>query len=406
MNIVKRIQKANAGRDPALLAMKYSALRKSPFAFFRGTNRLFHDRLAEAGYDVAAPAVWCCGDLHLQNFGSYKGDNRLVYFDINDFDEAALAPASWELVRLAASLRVGLIELGLSPGRIGSLVDALIAGYAATLAGGKAGWIARDSAQGIVAQLLEQLSDRKRPAFLDSRTVQSKKQRRLLVDGRKALPVPDAERAAVAATVDDFAASMGQPDFFRVLDVAHRIAGTGSLGVPRYVVLVEGKGSPDGNYLIDLKRASPSTLGALFVPLQPQWASEAARITAVQHHMQAVTAAWLHPVTHLGQPFVLRALQPSEDRLPFDAFGKDDALFDGAIAMLARCTAWAQLRSSGWRGAATVDDLIAFAARKKWQRQVAEAATSMAAQVLADWTSFAAACDAGQFDGVPAQASA
>jgi uncharacterized protein (DUF2252 family) len=395
MNIVKRIQKANAGRDPALLAMKYSALRKSPFSFFRGTNHLFYARLSESGFSVAAPAVWCCGDLHLQNFGSYKGDNRQVYFDINDFDEAARAPASWELVRLATSLRVGLIELGLSLDRTSALVEALIAEYATTLAGGKAGWIERGSAQGMVEQLLEQLSDRKRPAFLDSRTVQSKKQRRLLVDGRKALPVPDTERDAVAATVDRFAKSMGQPDFFRVLDVARRIAGTGSLGVPRYVVLVEGKGSPDGNYLIDLKRASPSSLGAQFAPLQPQWASEAERITGVQHHMQAVTAAWLHPVTHLGEPFVLRALQPSEDRLPFDAFGKDDALFDGAIGMLARCTAWAHLRSSGWRGAATVDELIAFAGKKKWQRQVDEAASTMAAQVMADWASYAAAYDAG-----------
>ncbi len=398
MNIVKRIQKANAGRDPTLLAMKYAALRNSPFTFFRGTNSLFYARLAESGFGVAAPAVWCCGDLHLQNFGSYKGDNRLVYFDLNDFDEAALAPASWELVRLAASLRVGLTELGLSTARITTLVEALIGEYARTLAGGKAGWVERGTAQGIVEQLLDQLSERKRPAFLDSRTVQSKKARRLLVGTGKALPVTDEERALVAATIDGFAASQGQPDFFRVLDVAHRIAGTGSLGLPRYVVLVEGKGSPDGNYLLDLKRAAPSTLGMMFAPLQPQWGNDADRITGVQHHMQAVTAAWLHPVLHQGQPFVLRALQPSEDRLPFDAFGKQDDLFDGAIAMLARCTAWAHLRSSGWRGAATADALIAFAGKQKWQRQVADAAASMAAQVMADWNSYAAAYDAGKLE--------
>lgn len=397
MNIVKRIQSANAGRDPELLDRKYQALRSAPFAFLRGTNHLFYERLAASGLAVAAPAVWCCGDLHLENFGSYKGDNRLVYFDLNDFDEAALAPASWELVRLAASLRVGLIELGLSDQRIDALVEVLIVSYATTLADGKAGWIERDAAQGIVQELLEQLSTRKRPAFLDSRTVEAKKQRRLLVDGRHALPLPEAERALVAATIDGFAASIGQPDFFRVVDVARRIAGTGSLGVARYVVLVEGNGSPDGNYLIDLKRAPSSTLGTLFAALQPAWDDDAARITGVQHHMQAMTAAWLHPLTHLGQPFVLRALQPSEDRLPFGEFGQQDDLFDGAIAMLGRCTAWAQLRSGGWRGAATADQLIAFATRKKWQRQLAQAAASMAAQVTADWTSYAAAYDAGLF---------
>ena len=215
MNIVKRIQKANAGRDPELLARKYRALRRSPFTFLRGTNGLFYDRLAGSGYDVTAPAVWCCGDLHLQNFGSYRGDNGLVYFDLNDFDGAALAPASWELVRLATSLRVALNELGQSEQRVATLVEALISTYAATLADGKAGWIERDSAQGVVQQLLAQLRDRKRPAFLDSRTVEAKKQRHLLVDGSKALPVPEAERALVAATIDGFAASIGQPAALR-----------------------------------------------------------------------------------------------------------------------------------------------------------------------------------------------
>ena len=397
MNIVKRIQKANAGRLPGLLEQKYALLRGSPFSFFRGANRLFYDRLAESGFNVAAPAVWCCGDLHLQNFGSYKGDNRLVYFDLNDFDEAALAPASWELVRLAASLHVGLDALDLSTERVAGLVETLIAEYAATLAGGKAGWIERDSAQGIVAHLLDQLRDRKRTAFLDSRTETADKLRTLRLDTGKMLPVSAADRAAVTATMHAFAAARDQPDFYRVLDVAWRIAGTGSLGVPRYVVLVEGKGSPDGNYLIDLKRASPSTLGGQFPSLQPRWASDADRITTVQHHMQAVTAACLHPVTHLGQAFVLRALQPSEDRLPFDAFDADGELFDGAIAMLARCAAWAQLRSSGWRGAATIDDLTAFAGKNKWRREVAQAAAVMAAQVRADWATYASAYDAGQF---------
>jgi hypothetical protein len=50
------------------------------------------------------------------------------------------------------------------------------------------------------------------------------------------------------------------PDFFEVLDVARRIAGNGSLGVDRYVILVRGKGSPDGNDLLDLKEALPSAV--------------------------------------------------------------------------------------------------------------------------------------------------
>jgi uncharacterized protein (DUF2252 family) len=102
MNIVRRILKASQGRDPERLAMTYRALRSGPFPFRRGTCHLFYDRLASSGFGASAPAVWCCGDLHLENFGGYMGDSRLVYFDIKDFDEAVLAPATWELVRLAA----------------------------------------------------------------------------------------------------------------------------------------------------------------------------------------------------------------------------------------------------------------------------------------------------------------
>lgn len=397
MKIVKRIHKANAGRHPVLLALKYRALRTSPFTFFRGTCRLFYQRLAGAGFDVAAPAVWCCGDLHLENFGSYKGDNRLVYFDINDFDEAALAPATWELVRLAASLCVGLMDLGMSNKRATGLVEDLIGAYALALASGKASWIERDSAQGVVRQLLDKLRQRSRIDFLDSRTHLVDGQRRLLVDTGKALAVAPSERTLVTHTIDAFAASQEAPEFFRVLDVAHRIAGTGSLGVLRYVILVEGHGSPDRNYLIDLKRASPSALARAAGTRQPHWKNDAQRVASVQQRMQAVPAAWLHPVVHAGQPFVLRALQPGEDRLPFDEFGAEPALFDGAMAMMARCLAWGQLRSSGWHGAATTDALIAFGAKKKWRRQVARVASAMAEQVMADWATYCAAYDAGEF---------
>ncbi|KQV45114.1 DUF2252 domain-containing protein [Massilia sp. Root335] len=397
MNIVKRILKENYGRDPERLAMKYRALRDSPFAFLRGTCHLFYDRLAESGFDVTAPAVWCCGDLHLENFGSYKGDNRLVYFDINDFDEAALAPASWELVRLAASMHVGLTAQGLAEECVVALVERMISQYAQTLAHGKANWIERDTTQGVVRELLDHLRERKRVDYLNSRTRVVRRRRVLHIDGRRALAISQAERDDVEATFLAFAGRQLHADFFKVLDVARRIAGTGSLGVARYVVLVEGRGSPDRNYLFDLKQAVPSTLGRQFKSLQPRWDDDAQRIVSVQERMQAVTSACLHAVTHAGAPFVLRALQPSEDRLPFDRFGAQHDLFEDAIALLARCAAWAQLRSSGRQGSANADELIAFAGKKKWQRQVGQAAAAMATQVNADWTSYADAYDTGQF---------
>jgi uncharacterized protein (DUF2252 family) len=400
MDIVKRILKANRGREPERLAMKYRALRDNPFAFLRGTCHLFHDRLRASGADLAGPAVWCCGDLHPQNFGSYKGDNRRVYFDINDFDEAALAPAGWELVRLAASVQVGLQTQGMAPERGAALVERLVDVYARALAGGKAGWIERDTAQGAVRALLDKVHERQRVDDLNARTRRVRGRRRLRLGGGKTLPVSVAERALVVETMRGFAAGRPDPAFFEVIDVARRIAGIGGLGLARYVVLVEGHGSPDRNRLFDLKQAGRSALGRVFADLQPRWHSDAQRIVAIQQRMQAQTAACLHAVTHAGQPFVLRALQPSEDRLPFDRFAAQDDLVDGAIGTMAECVAWAQLRSSGRQGSARADALLGFAAKPKWQRQVARAAAGMAAQVTADWASYAAAYDAGRFQVV------
>ena len=120
----------------------------------------------------------------------------------------------------------------------------------------------------------------------------------------------------------------GSPDpkFFEVLDIGRRIAGTGSLGVERFVVLVEGKGSPDGNYLLDIKEAKPSALAPHLARLgirQPIWSDEASRVVSVQNRMQAVDHAFLQAVKLDGLPCILRGLQPSEDRVAIGEWGKD-----------------------------------------------------------------------------------
>ena len=118
VNPIRSIRAYNAGRDPERLAIKFKAMRQDAFVFLRGACHLFYERLPEvsgAGVLRRAPLTWVCGDLHLQNFGSYKGDNRLVYFDINDFDEGALAPCTWDLVRFLTSVLVGGKTLGVKP---------------------------------------------------------------------------------------------------------------------------------------------------------------------------------------------------------------------------------------------------------------------------------------------------
>jgi len=396
---VRQIQTFNAGRDPERLAMKYRAMRASPFAFLRGACHLFYDRLPRGGVFKSTPPVWVCGDLHLENFGSYKGDNRLVYFDLNDFDESALAPASWDLVRFLTSLRVGAEGLSIVESRVQGLCQSFLDAYASSLTSGKAYWVERDTAQGLVRTLLDGLRERPRAGLLDARTVVKHRRRLLRVDGKKALPVSAAQRAAVTRFMQEFAKTRAQPEFFTVLDVARRIAGTGSLGVDRYAILVEGKGSPDGNYLLDLKQALPSSLLPDLKLAQPKWANEAVRVVAIQRRMQAVSMAFLQPVLFGENPCVLRALQPSEDRVALSGAHQAAGDLDHLVRAMGQLVAWAQLRSAGRDGSATADELIAFGQRKKWREQLLGASQDAAAQVRKDAASFNAAWDDGKLSG-------
>ena len=394
---VSSIAEFNAGRDPERLLMKYLAMRASTFAFMRGTCHLFYDELARGGVFKSAPAVWVCGDLHLENFGSYKGDNRLVYFDINDFDESALAPASWDLVRLLTSIRIAADELRIGTSDTNSLCEDCLQAYSAALVEGKAYWVERETANGLVRALLDRVRDRPRAVFLDTRTVTTRGKRRLRIDGQKALETSDAERGVITTFMREFAKGQEHPAFYQVLDVARRVAGTGSLGVDRYVILVEGKGSPDSNYLLDLKRALPSALEPHLKLEQPKWPSEAHRVVFLQRRLQAVSIAFLQPVMLDDNPFVLRAMQPVEDRVVLAGTRPTAGDLKLLVTTLGRIAAWAQLRSAGRDGSAVADDLIEFARRRKWKNRLADASLDCAANVTKDALAFNAAWDDGQF---------
>src|SRR5262245_55457918 len=79
---------------------------RDPFPFFRGTYYRWVQRWAKAAGGLAdAPAVLAVGDLHVENFGTWRdGDGRLCW-GVNDFDEADRLPYTHDLVRLAASVR-------------------------------------------------------------------------------------------------------------------------------------------------------------------------------------------------------------------------------------------------------------------------------------------------------------
>ncbi len=387
-NPLTEIEAFNKGRLAPLLALKYRKMAASPFGYFRGTNHLFHSDCPRQAWLERMPAVWLNGDLHLENFGTYRGDNRLVYFDVGDFDDGCLGPAGRDLLRFLVGLNLAAGEIGISPRRQAGLAKAFLSAYRAALSGGKARWIERRTATGLIGALLKDLERRTQFDLLAKRTVIKKTGRRLRTDTGKALKLPEAEQARVIAFMRRYARGRADPDFFTVLDVAQRVAGLGALGLPRYVALIRGSGRPDGAALVDHKCQIGPTLRPQLKQRQPRFRSEADRVVEIENRMQAVGPAFLTPVKIGGRSFTLRELQPSADKLDLAAVHPDAAALEAVVWSMGELTAWAQLRCAGRDRAATIDDLMAFAENADPFRRLGRLSRDWAGRIENDWQDF------------------
>jgi uncharacterized protein (DUF2252 family) len=398
-NLIERLTAANDGREPERLQYKYARMRASVFGFYRGTSHLFYQDWPQASSLDRTPATWVSGDLHLENFGSYRSDSGQICFDLGDFDEGSLAPAAWDLARFATSVLLGARSLGLG-GRDGTaLIQHFIRCYAAALREGKARWIERKATRGIVRDLINDLRDRSRRELLDSRTELNGKARRLLIDRKHTLPIPEVARGRISAFMKKWAARQPDPGYFKLLDVARRVTGVSHLGLPRYILLVEGEGSPNSNCLIDLKLAQESVLTPYLRLPQPEWKNQAERVVAIQDRMQAVTPAQLQPVLINRQAYVLRELQPAADRLALDLWNGKTRRLEKAIGTAGDLLAWAQLRSGGRQGSAVADELIEFGRSDWWQQELMAYCRFYATRVESDYAEYCKAYDAGELEG-------
>ena len=92
---------SNKGRLQSLLPLRYARMMVSPFTFYRGAAAIMAGDLART--PATGVRVQACGDCHLLNFGGFATPERKLVFDINDFDETAIAPWEWDVKRLVAS---------------------------------------------------------------------------------------------------------------------------------------------------------------------------------------------------------------------------------------------------------------------------------------------------------------
>jgi uncharacterized protein (DUF2252 family) len=387
-DIVATIRAFNRDRLPQLVARKYAKMSDNAFAFLRGSCHLFYQDWPQDSSLNLAPQVWICGDLHLENFGSYKGDDRQIYFGINDFDESELAPCTWDLARLTTSILLAVENLELDRDRGQQLAQMYLTKYANTLTTGNIRAIVADNASGIVGELLEKLSKRDRHEFLDERTELIDDRRQLKLDPEKIFEIDPALDRDLRATIDNWAQTQPNPEFYRILDIKFRAAGTGSLGLDRYAILVEGKGSPDRNYLLDLKYQPHSALEPYLITPQPAWSNQATRVMIAQQLVQSAPPALLAALDFKGKSYLLRELQPTQDKIELqpDRINKSD--LEKLINTVAEVTAYAHLHSSGKRGAANAQDLMDLGADTNWQQEILVYANNYAQQVRQDYRNF------------------
>jgi uncharacterized protein (DUF2252 family) len=372
----KRLIIFNEPLLPDMVQLKYEAMTDNAFRFFRGTCHLFYEDLAAAKPLPLSPQAWICGDLHLENFGSFRGENGLVYFDLNDFDEGLLAPAAYEVARMTTSIFIAFETLKIEPEKALKMAQLFVHNYCQTLISAKAISIDPRIAKGILCDFLTSAGKHSEKAILKKRTISKKKKIMLSLEDERHFKIDKKLRGELTSHVNLWiSTSSDGPYNYKVISAVFRLAGTGSIGVKRYL-------------LLDMKQSLPSSVLPFVQVKQLQWENDAERITSIQRRMQNVAAALLSTTVFRGEPYVIQELQPVKDAIKFKLLADDYRGMYQVISDMGSLTASAQLRSGGMQGSGNIDELTAFGKDEGWQEAVLDYALSYARKVKKDHRQF------------------
>jgi uncharacterized protein (DUF2252 family) len=261
--------------------------------------------------------VQACGDAHVANFGTFATPERNIVFDINDFDETERGPWEWDVKRLATSLHVVAREHGFGSSQRDQVVLEAVRVYREYVDQYASMrtldvWYDRTTAEDLVAHFPKRYrAQAERDVTRALRKDHVRAVARLTADheGRPRFledpPIvvhldalaPDMDD--VEATVADYRESLTEErrflfDRFRVVDVARRVVGVGSVGTRCWVTLLESlapaEDAPD-RIVLQVKEAQPSVL-APYVGPTPS-GHEGRRVVSGQRLTQAASDLFL-----------------------------------------------------------------------------------------------------------------
>ncbi|WP_338898793.1 DUF2252 domain-containing protein [Streptomyces sp. TG1A-60] len=299
--------------DPAAFRVKFRKMAASAFAFYRGTAGLFYSDLdaekADDPYlDERTSRVWIHGDLHAENFGTYMDSTGRLIFNVNDFDEAYVAPFTWDLKRFAASVALIGYAKALSDEQITELVHIYAVAYRerihAVAAGAKRDEVppfTLDTAEGSLLDALRDARSLTRFGLLDSMTEIREFERRF-APGGGSVELDAATRYKVLAAFDGYLetlpeSSLTRPDSYRVKDVVGRRGiGIGSAGLPSYNILLEGQSDAlENDVVIYIKQAQTPAVSRHITDqrIRDYFEHEGHRTVISQRALQAHADPWL-----------------------------------------------------------------------------------------------------------------
>jgi hypothetical protein len=415
-------------RVPELVPIRYGRMLVSPFTFFRGAALIMASDLASTPRSGFHAQI--CGDAHLSNFGLFASPERSMLFDVNDFDETLPGPWEWDVKRLAASVviaaryrefteaeaRTAAVAVGsayrtemrrLAP--LSTLdvwyshidVLSLLEDLQASAATGSK--VARRMAER-TARTVAKARTRTSLQALDKLTTVVDGERRFISDPPLIVPVDEVfsevESRAVVSQLDDVVRHYGRSlqsdrrhllEEFRLVQVARKVVGVGSVGTRAWVILLVGRDNDD-SLLLQAKEAECSVLEE-FVGAS-EYPTHGERVVAGQHLMQAASDIFLGFEQLLGPDGVTRDYyirQLRDWKGSFDIEGSVPAGLSRYAAVCAQALARAHARSG---------DRIAIASylgrSGPFDEAIASFAETYAEQNQRDYDSFRRAAASGR----------
>jgi uncharacterized protein (DUF2252 family) len=341
---IKVLQHSDAGRLPELLAIRYGRMRKSPFAFYRGAAAIMAWDLSKT--PTTGLRVQACGDCHAANFGGFASPERRLLFDINDFDETLPAPWEWDVKRLAASIVLGLRDIGAGDGPCKDAVLAMAKSYRMHMqkyarmraldvwySHVDAGVFIEKAASATAKKRWEQVEKQARrqtAAHMLPRMTEVKQGRLRIADHPPLVYHPPRQCELIRKHVTEmfrrYHATLPDErrillDRYHIVDVARKVVGVGSVGTRCDVALLLA--DEDDPLLLQFKQALPSVLEPYAA--KSRFKNHGERVVTGQRMLQSasdVFLGWTHDDD--GHHYYFRQLRDMKMKLDLTEMTKPD----------------------------------------------------------------------------------